>query len=569
MQDAVRRHDGLMRTAIAAHDGYVFKTIGDAFCAAFARPEEAVAAILDAQRALASEDFSAVDGLRVRAAIHTGTTDERDGDYFGSTVNRVARLLVIGHGGQVLVSGATGHVVQGDLPPRVGLRDLGEHRLTDLARPEQVYQLLAPGLAAEFPPLRSLDVLPSNLPVQLTTFVGRGAELEEIAALVRDHRLVTLIGSGGVGKTQTALQVATALGDPGAVWFVGLARINEPSLVPAAIASALRVQQVPNRPLLETLLEYLKNKTVLLILDNCEHVVTEAATAAHALLAACPRVRILATSREPLKVAGERTFRLPSLSSPSPEAAPGLDVADAAAYEAIVLFCDRARAVDHHFTLTDENAPIVGAVCGRLDGIALAIELAAARVNVLSVKALAEKLDDRFRVLTGGERAALPRQQTMRATIDWSYDLLAAPEQRLFERLSVFAGGCTLVMATAVCGGELAAEGEMLNLLSSLVDKSLVAVDLESSEPRYRLLESFRQYAREKLAARGERGFVAHQHALASLALAEQCDRAYRALAQEEMDNWRRSKSGSATEGMIRRRLEEKERMRNIALSVL
>ena len=318
-----------------------------------------------------------------------------------------------------------------------------------------------------------------NLPLALTSFVGRASELDEIATLVREHRMVTLTGTGGIGKTQTALHVASALRefDSIALCFIGLASVSDASLVVAAIASALRLQEVPNRPLLETLLAYLKNKTLLLILDNCEHVITQAAAVAATLLTGCARVRILATSREPLRAAGEYCYRLPSLSLPSPKASRQLSVSEAAGYGAIVLFIDRARAANHRFTLTDENAPIVAVLCRRLDGVPLAMELAAARVSHLSLNALVQKLDDRFEVLTGGDRTALPRQQMMRATIDWSYNLLAAPERRVFERLSVFAGGCTLAAAATVCGGEEAAEVELFNLLSSLVDKSLVVAD--------------------------------------------------------------------------------------------
>jgi predicted ATPase/transcriptional regulator with XRE-family HTH domain len=388
-----------------------------------------------------------------------------------------------------------------------------------------------------------------NLPLALSSFVGRDSELDEIATLVREHRMVTLTGVGGIGKTQTALRVTTALSaaDDGAVCFVGLAPITNHSLVVAAIASALGVQEVPNRPLLDTLLAYLKKKSLLLILDNCEHVIGDAATVAGALLAGCPRLRILATSREPLRAAGEHTYRLASLNIPSPGASRRLGAVDAATYGAIVLFTDRARAVDHRFILTDENAPIVGELCRRLDGIPLAIELAAARVNQLPVESLAEELDDRFRILTGGERTALPRQQTMRAAIDWSYNLLSSQEQRVFERLSIFAGGYTFAAAATICGGEETADIDVFNVLSSLVEKSLVVVDLEGSDRRYRFLESFRQYACEKLAVRGELNIVAHRHARACLELAERFDHAYnfepdevwRALAQDEMDNWR------------------------------
>jgi len=385
----------------------------------------------------------------------------------------------------------------------------------------------------------------SNLPLSLASFVGREAELREIAALVREHRLVTLTGSGGIGKTQTALQVATALGDAGAVLFVGLSPLSDPSLVAAAIASTLRVQEAPNRSPLETLLEYLKDRTLLLALDNCEHVIGQAATVAQTLLARCPRLRILATSREPLRAAGEHTYRLPSLSTPSREAAARLAATDAAMYGAIELFSDRARAIDHRFVLTDANAPAVAELCRRLDGIPLAIELAAARINSLSVVALAERLEDRFRILASGERTAPARQQTMRATIDWSYDLLSAPEQRLFERLSIFAGSCTLDSATAVCADEGSVDLDVFDMLSSLVDKSMVATDFESGEPRFRLLESFRKYAGEKLAVRGEQEAVARRYARACLDLAERLEYSpepsdvFNALAQRELDDWR------------------------------
>jgi predicted ATPase len=345
------------------------------------------------------------------------------------------------------------------------------------------------------------DAEATPLPFALTTFVGRQRELDEIAMLVRKYRFVTLTGAGGIGKTQTALHVATGTdgASDGAICFVGLAPIADPALVLVEIASALGVQELPNRPLLETIVAFLKNKSLLLVLDNCEHVVEQAATAADALLQRCPCVRILATSREPLRTAGERTYHLPSL-----------NLSDASA-----LFADRAQAADNRFELTAENAPAVGELCRRLDGIPLAIELAAARAKILSPKTLVEKLDDRFSVLAGGERLALPRQQTMRATIDWSYSLLSAPEQRLFERLSVFAGGCALTEVTAVCAGDDLLECDVLDLLSSLVDKSLVTVVDGVGEPYYVLLESFREYGSEKLRARDEHSIVARRHARA------------------------------------------------------
>ncbi|MFN2462011.1 MAG: adenylate/guanylate cyclase domain-containing protein, partial [Candidatus Velthaea sp.] len=318
MQTAVRRHDALMRTAIEAHGGYVFKTIGDAFCAVFWRPEEAMGAALDAQRTLGAEDFSAVGGVRVRMALHTGTSDERDGDYFGPAVNRVARLLAIGHGGQVLVSGTAADLLQGEMPPQSSLRDLGAHRLKDLARPEQVYQLVATDLPQTFPALRSLDALPNNLPRQLTSFVGRDEELAEITELIKRSPLVTLVGTGGAGKTRCALQVGAELldGSGDGVWLVELAPTSDPSLVASVIAQALNVQETPNRPMLETLLAYLKRKRLLLILDNCEHLIDEARNVTAAVLRSCPDVHVLATSREGLNVAGEHVYRMPSLSVP-------------------------------------------------------------------------------------------------------------------------------------------------------------------------------------------------------------------------------------------------------------
>ncbi|MGB8908564.1 MAG: helix-turn-helix domain-containing protein [Candidatus Cybelea sp.] len=350
-----------------------------------------------------------------------------------------------------------------------------------------------------------------SLPVALARFVGRGAELNEIAALLAEHRLVTLTGAGGIGKTQTALRAARAVSEAGntAVCFIGLATINAPSHVATAVANALGVQEVPNHPLLETLLAFLMNKSILLVLDNCEHVIAEAAAVVGALLHACADVRILATSREPLRAAGERAYRLPSLDDG----------------DATDLFVDRAQASDTRFKLTDENTPAVREICRRLSGIPLAIELAAPRVTVLPIKALAQELSDRFSILTGGERTALPRQQTMRAVVEWSYELLTAPEQRLFERLSVFVGAFTLEVAERVCAVDGIAESDVLNLLSRLVDKSLVLADVEEHEPRFQLLEPFREYARAVLVSRREERSFAHRHARAFLESAESFER--------------------------------------------
>jgi len=407
------------------------------FCV-FARATDAVVAAAAIQQALHAEPWPTATPLRVRMALHTGEADLRDGDYYGSAVNRCARLRAIAHGGQALLSMATEELVRDGLPAGVTLHDLGEHRLSDLARPERVFQLLAPGLPDDFPPLRSLDALPHNLPVQLTSFVGRERELAAVRAALAAHRLVTLTGAGGCGKTRLGLQVAAdalaAFAD--GAWFVDLAALADAALLPQAVLAALGLPEAPGRPPLAALADVLRRRALLLVLDNCEHLVEACARLADALLRACPRLRILATSREVLGVPGEATHRVPSLGVPDP----GLTLA--VAYggsrdsggpalerlrrcEAVQCFVERALLVRPGFTLTAGNAPALAQVCRRLDGIPLALELAAARVRVLSVEQLAARLDDRFRLLTGGSRTALRRQQTLAAAIDWSYDLLS------------------------------------------------------------------------------------------------------------------------------------------------
>lgn len=499
MASALARHDLLMRDAIERAGGHVFKTVGDAFCASFSLPEQGVAAALAAQRALLAEDFSAVDGLRVRMALHVGPAEERAGDYFGPSVNRVARLLSTAHGGQVLLSGAVAELAKDVLPEHCSLRDLGAHRLKDLLSPERVYQLLAPDLPDQFPALRSLDVLSNNLPPKLTSFVGREREVAEIAALLREHRLVTLTGAGGIGKTRCATQVGADLleaSDDG-VWIVELAPVLDPTLVESTVTRTLGVQTSGARPVLETLLEYLKQRRLLLILDNCEHLNAAASNCAAAILRACPNVRILATSREALHIAGEHVYRMPSLARP----------------EAVALFVDRARAADSTFALDDSNAQHVEEICLRLDGIPLAIELAAARTNALSPAAIAQRLGQRFRMLTSGDRSALPRHKALRATIDWSYDLLDERARTVFRRLAVFAGGWTLEAAVKVCADDAIDEWSVVEDLSSLVDKSLVISDASGDERRYSMLSSIREYGLERLAESGEADAIARKHA--------------------------------------------------------
>lgn len=499
MSAAVTRHDAILRETIEQHQGYLFKTMGDSVCAAFPTAPEAIAAALAAQRTIAAGDFSEVDGLKVRMAIHVGNADEREGDYFGPAVNRVARLLAVGYGGQILVSGAAADLAQDDLPPQVTLRDLGPHRLKDLTQPEQIYQLLAPDLQQKFFPLRSLEQLPNNLPLQVTSFVGRDHDVAEIQDLLQKTRLLTLVGTGGVGKTRLALQASADLLDryPDGVWYVEFAPLIDESLIPNTVASIFGVTEQPERTLTQSVVSALRNKTALLLFDNCEHVVAGAAAMADALIRGCPKVQLIATSREGLGIAGEIVHRVGSL---SPQ-------------DALALFVARANAANTRFALTEANAPIVSEICKRLDGIALALELAATRLKALSVEQLAAKLDERFRLLTGGSRTALPRQQTMRALIDWSYDLLSDRERTVFRRVAVFAGGWTLEAASEVCSDEAIESWDILDMLGALVDKSMVVAELGDTDQRYRLLESTRQYAAEKLEESGERDYIRQRHA--------------------------------------------------------
>ncbi len=541
MKIALARHDGLLRQTIEANGGYVFKTVGDAFCAAFPTASAALLAALMAQRAFGKEAWGETGPLRVRMALHVGAAEERDGDYFGPPLNRVARLLSTGYGGQILLSAAAQELIRDQFPNEVVLRDMGEHRLKDLVRSEHVFQIIVPDLPDDFPPLKSLDVLPNNLPIQLTSFIGREKEMAEIKQLLLTARLLTLTGSGGTGKTRLSLQVAAEVLDDFAngVWLVELASLSDPVLVPQTVASVLGVREEPNRPLLTTLTGYLCAKHLLLILDNCEHLIEVCAQLADALLHACPKLHILASSREALGIAGETTFNVPSLSLPDPKHLPpvGAEFVPALTqYEAVQLFIERALGALPGFTVTNQNAPAVAQICYRLDGIPLAIELAAARVKMLRVEQIAMRLDDRFRLLTGRSRTALPRQQTLRALIDWSWDLLSKAERVLLRRLSVFSDGWTLEAAETICQDEGWSEAlqsssfilhpfEVLDLLTQLANKSLVMVEHEQGEEtRYRMLETIRQYARDKLLEEKEGEQVRQQHLDYFLKLAERAE---------------------------------------------
>ncbi len=533
MGAALAVHDDLLRAAIESHGGTVVKTTGDGMLAVFDDTVGAVDAALAAQRTLRDTLWGATGPLRVRMAIHSGTAESRDGDYFGPALNRDARILAIGHGGQILLSAVTAVLSRERLPRSVDLLDLGSHRLRDLDRPEQVFQIVAPNLPAVFPPLRSLSTRRSNLPVQLTSFVGRDRERVEIEALLNRARLVTLIGTGGTGKTRLMLEAASAIAPrfPDGVWLAELAPLGDAGQIATEVARALGVQVDPEQPVFETITEYLAAKDLLLLLDNAEHLIDGVADTAERLLSAAPGLRILATSREALALPGEAVVQVSSLSCPggpgptdASSSRPTIGLDEAAGTEAVRLFTERASSVLPSFELTESNVGAVAEICRRLDGIPLALELAAARVSAMSTDDIARGLGDRFRLLAGGRRTAVPRQQTLHALIDWSWDLLTEDDRRMLRRLSIFVGGWTAEAAARVVADPDDAAGvvqagrqwvpdvsETLDGLARLVDRSLVILD-RGSTARYRMLETIRQYAREQLIASGELPSIADRH---------------------------------------------------------
>lgn len=516
MRVALAAHDAIARRAVEAFRGTVVKTTGDGMHAVFADALDALCATLELQQALADPGATGGLALRVRCGLHEGAEEARDNDFFGPAVNRAARIMGAAHGGQVLVSRALAERLRGRLPRQVALRDLGLARLRDLTDPERIFQVVHPQLRQDFPALRSLEATPNNLPQQMTPFIGRERALQDVRRLLANTRLLTLTGAGGLGKTRLALQLAADSLDefPDGVWFVELAPIADATLVAQAVGAVLGVREDASRPLSEVLAAHARDRTQLFVLDNCEHLLQSCADLITLLLRSGPAVKIVVTSRESLHVAGETSYAVPTLSVPALD-----DSGRTGEAEAVKLFVARAHAANVGFELTRENARAVAAICRQLDGIPLALELAAARLRALPVETIASRLGDRFRLLTRGDRAALPRQQSLRALIDWSHELLTVKERALLRRLSVFSGGWTLEAAEAVCTDDMIEAEDVVDLLAHLVDKSLVSP--EAGGMRYRMLETIRQYARERLEEVREKKAVRSRHLAYYVTVAE------------------------------------------------
>ena len=522
------RHNEILSESAHLNHGYVFRTMGDAFCIAFHSAPEALHAAIRAQQLLQNEVWTPAP-IKVRMGIHTGRAIVQDGgEYQGYlTLSYTQRLMSAAHGGQVLVSVTTQPLMGKMLPDGAGWRDLGERRLKDMLHPERIFQLVIPGVPADFPAINALDPYRHNIPAQITSLIGREKQMAEVGPIVLDYRLVTLTGPGGVGKTRLSLALARQCLDAfsGGVWLAELARIASPELIPQTLLSLFGLQEDSSRRPLEVLADHVGEKPLLLVLDNCEHLILSCAEISEALLLSCPGLHILATSREPLGIPGEVAYRVESLETPDPEHLPPL--ADLGTVSAIQLFVERAATARPGFVLTRENAAAIAQICFRLGGIPLALELAASMVNALSPAQIAARLDDRFNLLTRGPRNALPHQQTLRATIDWSYSLLAQDERTLFQRLAIFVGGWTLEAAEAVCG-EPGRELNVMELLTRLVDKSLVSAIETGNDVRYRCLESIRQYAQDKLRETHEVEALRDRHLHHYVGFAELADQGLR-----------------------------------------
>jgi predicted ATPase/class 3 adenylate cyclase len=543
MRVALVEHDRLIRQAVDSHHGYVFTTAGDSFAVAFERVRDALDTALELQLGL--REFTGEVTLRVRAGIHTGETTVRDGDYFGASVNRCARIASAGHGGQILISGSSAELLGDDLPGQVELLDLGVHRLRDLVEPERILQVCHPELDREFRKIRTLEGPGDTLPTQLTKFIGRDHEIGEIVALLAERRLVTLAGPGGAGKTRLALEVAERVvgNHPDGIRLVELAPLVDHEVVVDEVAQRFGATRVEEVPLAQTIADTIGDRRMLLVLDNCEHLVEPVARLTSQLLLGCPNLRVIATSRERLAVTGEVLYRVPSLSMPPP----GSDVERSLGYDAIGLFVDRAQLADPGFELDPSNLDDVVSICRRLDGIPLALELAAARVRSMSPEQIASRLGERFRLLTGTDRSSDDRQQTLLSTIDWSHDLLHERERVVFRRLGVFSSDFSMEAAERICADESIFEFDVVDLLTALVDKSMVSTTSGRSGTRYQLLESIRTYALGHLEQAGERTAISAHHAAHFADLAAMLQRRQRsgelasalAVLDEEEDNFR------------------------------
>ncbi|MGH2418726.1 MAG: ATP-binding protein [Candidatus Limnocylindria bacterium] len=515
----LERHRELLRSAFVAEGGQEAGTEGDSFFVAFPTAPGAIAAAVAAQRALADEPWLPDADVRVRMGLHTGDAGFSTDSYVGLHVHRASRITSAGHGGQVLLSDVTRALVERQLPEGVDLRDLGEHRLKDLDRPEHLWQLVIAGLRDEFAPIGSLDAVTNNLPTHLTTFLGREREIGEVAALLRRSRLLTLTGPGGTGKTRLSLEVAgrSLAAHADGVYFVELASITDPDLVPSTVAQALGLPERGGRSAVDRLIDHVGERRMLLVLDNVEQV-TGAGPAISRLLSACPNLTVLTSSRSTLHVSGEQEYPVPPLGLPDPAHLPSLT--QLGQYEAVALFIERARAVKPDFEVTNENAPAVAEFCVRLDGLPLAIELAAARIRVFTPQAMLGRLEHRLGLLSGGSRDRPERQQTLRGAIAWSHDMLAEEERALFACLSVFVGGAGLAAIEPVCGGEVG--GDPIDVLASLVEKSLVRQsEGVAGEPRFAMLETIREFAIEQATERGRWDHLRERHAALFLRLAE------------------------------------------------
>jgi len=525
MSDALAEHDRRIRSIVEAHDGYVFTTAGDSFAVAFSSAPDAVRAAFEIQMAMREPAGELT--LQVRSGVHSGQATERDGDYFGPEVNRGARLASSAHGGQLVVAQSTVDRLHGTLPDGAELVDLGAHRLRGLTEPLRIHQLCHPDLPRDFPRLRTVEGPGDDLPTQLTSFVGRSQESTQVVDLVTDHRLVTLSGAGGAGKTRLALRVADALlGDfPDGLRFAELGAIEDPGVLVDEVAQRFSISAVPEVPLIDTLCEALRDQRVLLVLDNCEHIVSPVATLCRQLLTACPNLHILTTSRERIGVAGEALYRVPSLSLP----ADAVGAEESRSFDAVRLFVERAQLALPGFDVDEQNVDDVVSICRRLDGIPLAIELAAARTRSMSPALIIDRLAERFRLLTTTNRDANRRQETLLSTIEWSHDLLSADERVLFRRLGVFAADFEIDSAEQVCAGGQIDEFDVLEMLQALVDKSMVATESAGDgTTRYRLLETLREFARGELDRAGDRGHLELLHARYFAAFAERLQALYR-----------------------------------------